>query len=342
MQLFVSIIIPVYNEEKYIIECIESVLEQDFSHEQMEVFFVDGRSVDKTCEIIKSYAKKYSFIKLLDNPYKVVPHALNTGIKQSKGDVIMRLDAHSAYHKNYVSRLVKQLYELNADNVGGVWRILPANHSIEAQAVAIASSHPFGVGNVAYRIGANNITKVDTVPFGCYRREVFDKIGLFDEELIRNQDNEFNSRLKNAGGKIYLIPDVVIDYFARDSIKKICKMYYQYALFTPLVQKKLRKHDSWRRMIPSLFLVGLLFGGIFCFISTVPSIVKIVYFVLFILYCLTCIFIGVQQSIKYKHSGLLYYLPITFGAIHISYGYGYLVGLYKIITKSRFQAFISR
>ena len=341
--MLVSIIIPVYNEEKYITGCMESIMRQLFSHEQMEVFFVDGRSTDNTCKILESYAQKFPFIRLLDNPHRFAPHALNIGIKQSKGDIIMRMDAHCTYPSNYVLRLTEQLFELDADNVGGVWNTLPANHSVEAQSVAIASSHRFCIGSIGYRIGVNKIMEVDSVPFGCYRRDVFDKIGLFDEELIRNQDNEFNSRLKNSGGKNYLIPDVVINYYARDSILKICKMYYQYALFTPLVQKKLGKFDSWRRMIPSIFLFGLVLGGI---LSSVPNAARkifiTVYFAVIAIYVLTALTIGLQQSLKYKRSGLLFYLPITFFCIHFSYGWGYFVGLWKVLTRKTFGASVTR
>ena len=339
---FISIICPVYNEKEYIEKCICSILQQDYPKENIEILFVDGMSTDETREIITKYSKEYSFLKLLDNPQKIVPCAMNIGIQSAVGEVVIRLDGHCVYPPNYISSLVEYLYKLNADNVGGVWNILPANQTAEAQAVAIASSHSFGVGNVAFRIGTTQIKEVDTVPFGCYKRKVFDKIGLFDEELIRNQDNEFNARLKNAGGKIYLIPDITIDYYARSNIKKICSMYYQYSLFTPLVQQKLGKCDTWRRMIPTLFLIGLLLGGISCFIPAVPNVIKIAYLIIVASYGINSLFIGLQQSIKYKHWGLLYYLPVTFFCIHLTYGWAYIVGVYKIVTHSKFHATINR
>ena len=183
----VSIICPVYNEEKFIDRCIKSILEQDYPQDSLEVLFVDGRSTDQTRDIINSYLKDFPFIRLLDNPKQVVPFAMNKGIQESKGEVIIRIDGHCTYPTNYVSELVRYLYELDADNVGGVWNTQPANDRAICQAIALASSHPFGVGGSMHKIGTSKIMKTDTVPFGCYKREVFEKIGLFDTELVRNQ-----------------------------------------------------------------------------------------------------------------------------------------------------------
>jgi glycosyltransferase involved in cell wall biosynthesis len=336
---FVSIICPVYNEEKFITSCLNSMLEQDFSKENLEILVVDGRSTDKTREIISEYAKKYKSIRLLDNPNRTAPCALNIGIHEAQGNVIMRIDAHSDYSKNYVSTLVKYLFELNADNVGGVWNTLPAKGTAIAISIAIGSSHPFGVGNSIYRIGINKIMEVDTVPYGCYRKSVFDRIGHFDEELTRNQDNEFNARLKNSGGKIYLIPEVVINYTARDTWGKIYRMYYQYALFSPLVNKKLGKPDSIKRFIPALFFCGLLIGALLCFISTL-----FLWFLLSIIsiYCLVGICIGFIMANKWRKPTLVFCLPITFFLMHIAYALGYIAGKFKIICGTKFNVSINR
>ena len=181
----ISVICPIYNEEKYIGKCIDSILRQDYPKEDMEVLLVDGMSTDKTREIVLSYCADYPFIRLLDNPRKIVPYAMNIGIQAAKGDIVIRLDAHAIYPDNYFSELVAKLYELHADNVGAVCRTLPADDSPKCKAIAAALSSPFGMGNSYFRIGAKEIMQVDTVPFGCYRKEVFDKIGLYDTDLIR-------------------------------------------------------------------------------------------------------------------------------------------------------------
>ena len=333
----VSIICPTFNEEKYIGYCIESIITQDYSLEDLELLLVDGQSTDKTRTIIVDYSKIYNFIKLLDNPYKMVSRALNIGICEARGNIIIRIDGHCVYPPNYISSLIKYLYELNADNVGGIWDTLPANDSIACCAIAIASSHKFGVGSSKHKVGTKSIIETDTVPFGCFRREIFDRIGLFDEELIRNQDDEFNARIIKNGGKIFLIPDLVINYVARDSIYKMSKMYYQYGLFKPLVNKKIGKPTTLRQFFPVLFLCGLMIGGVLSFTSKF-------FFSLYISVILVYLLIGIIIGINNIHKSirLIYYLPFIFLTIHISYGYGYLVGLYKVITKSKFQAIVNR
>ncbi|BEG97960.1 glycosyltransferase family 2 protein [Bacteroides sedimenti] len=335
----VSIICPIYNEEKYISKCIDSILLTDYPKEGMEVLFVDGMSKDGTRGIIKEYIKKYPFIKLIDNPFKIVPYAMNKGIKHSIGEVIIRIDAHCVYPSNYVSLLVKYLYELNADNVGGVWRTLPSSNKTVCRAIAVASSHRFGVGNSKHKIGTQKIIETDTVPFGCYRRNVFHKIGLFDEELIRNQDDEFNGRLIKNGGKIFLIPQVRIDYFARDTIRKMSEMYYQYGLFKPLVVKKIGSPTTLRQLFPVVFVLGLIFGAI---LSCFSKLFLTIYSFVIALYFGIAIICSIISSIKSKDWRLTLILPFVFFIIHLSYGYGYLIGIFKIFFKQKFSVEINR
>jgi glycosyltransferase involved in cell wall biosynthesis len=190
---FVSVVCPVYNEEKFIANCINSIIRQDYPKEYMEVFLVDGMSSDLTRSIIMDYVNRYSFIHLLDNPDKIVPPALNIGIRKAKGDVLIRIDGHCTYPVNYISVLVRNLYELGADNVGAVWNTLPAKNTSLCKAIAVGVSHKFGIGNSLHKVGVKDITETDTVPFGCFRKDIFDRIGEFDEELIRNQDDEFTT-----------------------------------------------------------------------------------------------------------------------------------------------------
>ena len=246
----ITVVCPIYNEEKYIARCIESIMEQDYPKSDMEVLFVDGMSTDHTRAIIEEYLPRCPYLRVIDNPQRIVPYAMNAGIKAAKGDVIIRLDAHALYPSNYFSELVRKLYELNADNVGAVCRTLPANDTPKCKAIAAALSSAFGMGNSYFRIGAKEIKQVDTVPFGCYRKDVFDRIGPYDNDLVRNQDDELNARLIKHGGKIYLIPYIVVDYFARDTIKKTGKMFYQYGLYKPLVNKKLGSPATVRQFFP--------------------------------------------------------------------------------------------
>lgn len=331
----VSVICPLYNEEKFIDGCVQSLLNQDYPQEELEILFVDGMSSDRTRTILARYVEQYSQVRLLDNPHRTVPYALNIGIRNTSGSVVIRVDAHCTYPKNYISRLVAELKRLNADNVGGVWNTMPANDSAECMAIAIGSSHRFGVGGSAHKVGASTVEQVDTVPFGCYKREVFDRIGLFDEELTRNQDDEFNARLINNGGSIYIIPDVVIDYTARDSMAKMRKMYFQYGLFKPLVNKKLGSPATIRQFFPMLFVVGLVLGTILSFLSLW---LFMTYAAILILYAALGLSVGISSMRKYKKPSLLWLMPYTFLNIHISYGTGYLKGIYNILSHRDFNA----
>lgn len=335
----VSVICPVFNEEKFIEACIVSIIEQDYPQDAMEVLFVDGRSTDHTTEIIKRYMKQYPFIRLLDNPERIVPYALNRGLGAAKGEVIMRLDGHCTYPTNYISELVRYLYQLNADNVGGVWNTQPAKDTPICQAIAQASSHPFGVGGSMHKIGASKIMETDTVPFGCYKREVFEKTGPFDTDLARNQDDEFNGRLQNLGGKIYLIPQVIINYTARDTLCKMRKMYYQYGLYKPLVNKKLGAPATIRQFFPLVFLLGLVVGGIASIFS--PLILH-VYCAILMLYLFIGLVVGSMGTIRTLQPLLTLLMPYVFLNIHLSYGIGYLVGIFNVVFKRPYQVKANR
>jgi len=331
----VSIICPVYNEERFIDRCILSIIAQDYPKESLEVLFIDGRSTDKTRELVEKYTKEHPYIRLLDNPQQVVPYALNKGVEESTGEVVMRIDGHCAYPTNYVSELVRYLYELDADNVGGVWNTQPANDTAICQAIALASSHPFGVGGSMHKIGASEIMETDTVPFGCYKREVFEKTGLFDNDLVRNQDDEFNGRLLNKGGKIFLIPQVIINYTARDTIRKMRKMYYQYGLYKPLVNKKLGAPATIRQFFPLLFLIGLVAGGL---LSIFSLWIRYAYLAVLALYLIIGLVVGSMGAIRTRKPVMALLMPWVFLNIHLSYGWGYLMGIIKVMGNKSLDA----
>lgn len=328
----ITIICPIYNEEKYIENCIKSILIQDYPKEELEVLFVDGMSKDKTRKVISYYAEKYSFIKLIDNPTQIVPSGLNIGIRLSKGEIIIRLDAHASYPSNYFSVLVLKLNELKADNVGAICNTLPVDNSIISRAIAIALSNRFGMGNSYFRIGANKEIKVDTVPFGCFNKKIFDKIGLFDEDLVRNQDDEFNGRINRNNGKIYLIPSLVVNYYARDSISKVRKMFFQYGLFKPLVNKKLGSPATIRQFFPPLFVIGMMLGIV---LSLIYPWFLFLYIVIISLYIILALLFASNQSHDYRE---VFLLPYIFFSIHASYGLGYIIGILKIIGNKKLTA----
>ncbi len=324
----ISIIVPCYNEEKFIGTLLENILRQDYPRDQLEVFVVDGMSTDRTREIIGSYTALYPFIRLLENKKRYVPFAVNLAINESTGEVIVRMDSHAEYPPNYVSTLVKALADLHADNTGGIWITTPANSSLKAKAIAVATSSSFGIGNAYYRIGSSENRKVDTVPFGCYPRSVFDRIGLFDEELLRNQDDEFNARLIRSGGSIWLIPSVKITYYARDSIHAILRMFYQYGFFKPLVNRKIGTPATARQLVPPLFVLFLALITPAFFVNLIAGYSLLA---LFGIYILIDLLVTTRNCIKEKSGRLAFYLPWLFFLIHISYGTGYIAGIFRFL-----------
>ena len=329
----VTIIVPCRNEEKFIAQCLDSIIDNNYPKDNLEVLVIDGMSDDGTQDIISNYSKKYSFIHLLNNQNKIQSSALNIGIKHSKGDVIMRMDAHNKYSTDYISNCLKYLNEYNADNVGGICITLPGGKGLLAEAIAVALSHPFGVGNSYFRIGSKKPRFVDTVPFGCFRKDIFEKVGLFDEELVRNQDDEFNLRIIKNGGKILLAPDIVSHYYARDSILKLWKMYFQYGYFKPLVAKKIGAVLTWRQLLPSMFICSLLTLGILSFTA-----VYFKWLFLFVSNLYLIVNLVISSSIALKSSPkLVFVLPVAFATLHFSYGLGYLKGFLDFILLKRYN-----
>lgn len=331
-----SVVCPIYNEEKYIAQFLDSLLQQDYPKDDLEILLVDGMSKDRTRDIVADYTARYPFIRLIDNPDKIVPCAMNRGIEQARGEVIMRLDAHAEYPSDYFSVLVKKLDELEgAENVGGVCITLPCNETSVAVAIAECLSNRFGMGNSYFRVGAKEVMSVDTVPFGCFKKSLFDKIGLFDNGMIRNQDDELNGRIIINGGKIYLLPDVQIKYFARDKISKVRKMFYQYGLFKPLGNKKLGAPATIRQFFPLLFVVGLAIGILLCLAFPV---LWPVYLGVIALHLLIGIIEGMKSARKTRRWACALIMPYIFFNMHVSYGVGYMKGMYNIIFNKPFAA----
>jgi cellulose synthase/poly-beta-1,6-N-acetylglucosamine synthase-like glycosyltransferase len=321
---FISIIIPCRNEENYISNCLDSVLAQDYPGDRMEILLADGMSTDGTKKIILDYEKKHPSVHYFENPKKIVTMGLNILIKHSKGELIARMDAHTEFPKDYISKCVKYIREYNVDNVGGVIVTLPGNNTLRAKAIAQAMSSAFGVGNAYFRTGTKEPRLVDTVPFGCFRKEVFERIGLFDEDMVRSQDAEFNLRLIKNGGKILLVPDIVSHYYARDSFIKMITMYAQYGYFKSLSAAKLGKVMGIRQMVPALFILSLLIFILGAFILK-----PLIWLFLFeiALYLMANLYFSFKISLK-NNLLLLPFLSWSFVLIHFTFGFNYLRGIF--------------
>jgi glycosyltransferase involved in cell wall biosynthesis len=326
---FVSVVLPCRNEQKLIASCLDSILQNDFPRDKLEVLVVDGMSEDGTRGILEQYSRDQPVIRVLDNPGKYTPFALNLGIKNARGGIIIRMDAHAKYPQNYISALVEHLIHSGADNVGGVWMTMPSRSAIFPETIALATSLPFGIGNAWYRIGTDENREVDTVPFGCFKRELFDRIGYFDEELIRNQDDEFNSRIRKNGGRILLVPSIKIEYYARGTLGSFTRMLFQYGLYKPLVSLKMGKLTTARQLAPPLFMLYLVILAVFFFVQpSVPAIFVLIPGLLYLLFSLSVAF---RNGIIKHRPAFVFSLPVVFFLAHISYGTGYLLGILKIL-----------
>lgn len=326
MNFEISVICPTLNEEHYIINILSFFTSSKPTSK--ELFIIDGGSSDATCQIISEWQKKHSNIHLLKNPDKYVPFALNIGISQSKGSIIVRLDAHSEYANDYFQKIIDTFAESMADIVGGPMRPIGKNNI--QKAIAIATTNPFGVGDSKFH-NPRHKGFVDSVYLGAWKKEIFKEVGLFDTELIRNQDDEFHYRAKSYGKKIYLNPEIMSFYYPRDSFKKLFKQYYQYGYFKPKVHKKVRSEIKIRHLIPSFFVIYLIILTPLLYFSILFLIPLGIYIIINLLF-----FMFANENFLVR-----IYLFFVFPVIHISYGFGFLNGLIKLKTRSNKTTIVS-
>lgn len=325
MQL--SVICPVYNEEYYISTCVSSIVNAEYPKDEFEVFFVDGGSTDKTKEILTTYQKQYPWIRIVDNPQRTVPYALNIALRHIKGDVVIRIDAHSSYPEDYFRVLVENIVKLRADNVGVCCIPDVLRKTAKSLAIKEVLCNPFGVGNSLFRLGVNVITEVDTVPFGCWFRSAFAKYGYFDERLVRNQDIEFNKRILRNGGKIYLLPYTHCVYYVRENFLRLFQNNFangKWNILTVYYTKHLTS-ISLRHLVPMFFVLSLippLLLSVICKYFAHISIASAAS------YITTFSFVSLRLSLTKKVNFI--YTLFAFLVLHISYGIGSMIGLMMV------------
>ena len=251
MDILVSIIIPCYNEENFIGECLQSIVDQSYPPELIEVIVIDGNSTDKSVSIVNKYSSLAKITQLI-NPQKITPISLNIGVKAATGEIIVILGAHSFIHRDFINNGVLAFVDTDAVCVGGP--IENIGNSYIGKAIALAMQSAFGVGNSLFRISRKR-KYVDTVAFGAYRKEVFEAVGYFDESLVRNQDFEFNQRIVKFGYKILLTPEITSYYYARNSLPQLFKQYYFYGYWKEKVIRKNASSFKFRYQIPVIFIV---------------------------------------------------------------------------------------
>jgi succinoglycan biosynthesis protein ExoA len=324
---FVSIIMPVYNERDFLEKSLRSVLAQDYPSHRFEILIADGMSNDGTREIIHAFSEEHPNFKLVDNPGKIVPTGMNAALQHANGEVIIRVDGHCMIAKDYVYKCVQYLQTGDIDGVGGPMQTI--GETPVAEVIAVAMSSIFGVGGSAFRTTTGKSMLVDSIPFPAYTKAIIQKAGLYDEELVRNQDDEYNYRLRSMGARLLLAADVQSKYYSRGSLQKLWKQYYQYGYWKVRVLQKHPLQMRPRQFVPFLLVAAIIFAFLLALFSIIsfPAF-RIPIIVIIFLYVLTNITASLWTASK-KGWQYLPLLPIAIAIIHFSYGLGSLVGLIK-------------
>ncbi|MEZ6127628.1 MAG: glycosyltransferase family 2 protein [Planctomycetaceae bacterium] len=317
----VSVIVPIRNESGYIEGCLRSIQLSDWPTDRMEIVVVDGMSTDDTVEVVERMMRTDARIRLLTNPARVQTSAMNIGIREARGDIILRVDGHAEVLPDYVRNSVSELVRRpECWCVGGVVETI--NDTEIGHIIAAAQSCPVGVGNSRFRIGGD-AGYADTVPFGAYWKWVFERIGLYDEELVRNEDDELNARLLQNGGKIFLTPRIRSRYFSRSTLRKLWNQYYQYGVWRIRTIQK-RGSASLRYMVPMVFVTAAVAATAAAILSPALRPLSMA----FALAYLTALLIGaVMVGRRTGFAGFLL-APVVFATLHFSYGFGSLFGIF--------------
>ena len=318
----VSVIVPCYNEQTTIRLLLEALREQTFPCTDMEVIVSDGMSTDDTRGVIAAFQKDFPEldIRVVDNTLRSIPSAVNRAIESSRGEIIVRLDAHSKPYPDYVSNCVRAIEANLGDNVGGVWEIRPGARTWIAESIAVAAAHPLGVGDALYR-HAKQAAEVDTVPFGSFRRGLIEKVGLFDESLLTNEDYEFNTRVRKAGGRIWLDPSIRSIYFARKTLPELARQYWRYGFWKWRMLRRYPNTLRWRQALPPLFVLGLLGLGLLSIFSPFFS---FLFVGVILLYLSVLLAAGLHAGVRHRKPYLVFGLPLAIPVMHITWGAGLL------------------
>jgi glycosyltransferase involved in cell wall biosynthesis len=328
-----SVIIPCRNEANFIPQCLDSIIHSNYPVDRTEILVVDGMSTDLTWPIICKYAERYGFIKVLRNAQIITAAALNLGIEASAGEIICRLDAHSRIAPDYLSRCVQRLRQGDADNVGGAMRTLPGAGSLWARSIALCMSHKFGSGNSVFRTGSDEPTFTDTVFGGCYRKEIFNRIGRFNEHLVRTQDMEFNQRLRKADGKILLDPAAKCDYFSSPNLYSFLKHNCADGIWSVLPFAYCKGLPvRWRHLVPLIFVMTAVIFATLGFWLRPFAFVFAIEIAAYLTVNAAC---TVQVSYSQRSISLLFVMPVVFAVRHFAYGAGSFYGLFKLAGKTR-------
>lgn len=327
---FVSVVMPVRNEADFIERSLQAVFAQTYPHDSMEIIIADGCSTDATIELIEKLKTVSDIsIGIVENPERIAPTGLNRAISAARGEIIVRVDGHCEIEPEYVENCVRHLQANKAESVGGP--IETIGETAAAQAVAVAMSSSFGVGGSAFRCINDREMYVDTVAFPGYKREIFDRVGFFNEELTRNQDDEFNYRLRKTGGRILLSPDIRSRYYSRSNFKSLWRQYFQYGYWKVRVLQLHPKQMSLRQFVPLGFVSAIIFLTVLSLFSAFGRWSLAAVLICYVLANLAAT-IKAAKRIKFTLLPLVFF---SFAVLHFSYGFGFIAGLLKFRQRWR-------
>jgi glycosyltransferase involved in cell wall biosynthesis len=323
-----TIVMPVRNEGARLRRSLAAVLSQDYPSRLLEVIVADGMSEDDTRAIVKEMMASHPRLRMIDNPSRIVPTGLNCAIREARGDVIVRVDGHTVVARDYVSECLAALRRTAADNVGGPMRA--DGEGWFGKAVAAATSSPFGVGGARFHYSESE-EWVDTVYLGAWRRETLHRIGLFDEEMVRDQDDELNYRLLDRGGRILLSPKIRSSYTVRGTPRSLWRQYFQYGFWKVRVMQKHPRQIRLRQLAPPAFVAALVLSAAAAWMC--PGAV--------LLWC-TVPLAYAAANLAASLAGArgagwrtMPQLPLAYAIIHLAYGLGSLAGLARFMAKWR-------
>ncbi|MBE0680843.1 MAG: glycosyltransferase family 2 protein [Anaerolineales bacterium] len=333
MPPFVSIIVPCYNEEATIRHLLEAVLAQTYPRGQMELVISDGMSTDHTRVAITAFQEEHPdlAVRMVTNSARTIPSGLNQAIRESRGEIIIRLDAHSMPIPEYVERCVAAHQAGKGENIGGVWEIRPGAETWTGESISFAAAHPLGVGDAMYRLNAK-AGAVDTVPFGSFRRSLIETIGAFDETLLANEDYEFNTRVRESGGVVWLDPGIRSIYFSRSTLGKLAVQYWRYGFWKFRMLQRYPHTLRWRQALPPAFiLILVLLIVLSLWIVPARYLLGLQLFVYFITLGLA----GLKLAFNKRKGFLFWGLPLAIATMHFAWGAGFLwSGILNLFKKN--------
>ena len=324
---FVSVIVPCYNEENTITSLLESLAQQGYPLDRLEVIISDGMSEDGTRQRIAEYQEKNPQlqVRVIDNPIRAIPNALNLAVKHANGRIILRLDAHCVPAEGYIERSVQGLVQGKGQNVGGLWKIKPGAETWSGRSIAASASKPLGVGDARYRY-SEIAGEVDTVPFGAFWKSYLEELGGYNEELLTNEDYELNTRIRSKGDKIWFDPAIRSTYFARPKFKALARQYWRYGFWKYKMLKKYPGSLRLRQAIPPLFVLGWM---VLILASVFSNMLRTLLAIMVLLYILILVIASLPAAIREKDPAFLIGVPIAIATMHFSWGAGFLWSLIK-------------